>query len=107
MSQTDELREAVLYLYKQRLNIPQSIYYGQLEEALLELQELIDEEPRMEFVKRPYSGLKVELELLIKLVRALRYRMEQSGTYNVSGLDYLSKRIDMLISRLQYSYNIW
>jgi len=104
----EEIWQAILYLYRQRLNVPESIYFGGLEEALLELRDLVvdlDQAPQL--IRRPYSGIATEIELLIKLSRAIRYRMEANNTINVTGIDYLINRIDGLISRLQRIYGYY
>ncbi|MEB3760146.1 MAG: hypothetical protein GSR81_04785 [Desulfurococcales archaeon] len=104
----EDVWQSIIYLYKQRLNIPESIYFGGLEEALLEIRELVEDLDRTpQLIKRPYSGVTTEIDLLIKLSRAIRYRMEKNNTLYVTGIDYLVNRIDGLISRLQRIYGYY
>ena len=104
----EDVWQLIIYLYKQRLNIPESIYFGGLEEALLEIRYLVEDLDRVpQLIKRPYTGITTEIDLLIKLSRAIRYRMEKNNTLNVTGIDYLVNRIDGLISKLQRIYGYY
>ncbi len=104
----ERLREALSYLVRQRLNVPESIYYGYMEEALYDVRvELENVEEPAPFVRRPYTGLASEADLLYSLARAMRRRMERLGTSRISGVDYLVERIDKFSSRIQATYGLW
>ncbi|MGC9210028.1 MAG: hypothetical protein ACP5FT_02015 [Acidilobus sp.] len=82
---------------------PQSIRDGSLERALLELaRSLKVVEEAMEaqrVIRRPFTGLSTEAELLSGLATALRLRMIQVGRINVSGVGDFLRRVEDLLRR--------
>ena len=102
------LREALSYLVRQRMSVPESIFYGYMEEALYDVRiELENIEEPAPLVRRPYTGLSSEADLLYNLARAMRRRMERLGTPRISGVDYLVDRVDAFTSRVQATYGLW
>lgn len=85
------------------IKIPYSIEDESMEETLNELSNLLEYRSKDEFVKRPYSGLDYEAKLLSDLSRALRIRMEQMKTINVSGVEYFDKRLEEFLEKLRFS----
>ncbi|MGC9071419.1 MAG: hypothetical protein ACP5HK_01790 [Acidilobus sp.] len=82
---------------------PQTIRDGSIERALLDLSRslrVVEEAlgPR-DVVRRPFTGLSTEAELLGGLAMALRLRMIQLGRTNVSGVEDFIRRLEDLLRR--------
>ncbi len=103
------LAEALTYLIKARLGVPETIAGGLMEEAIYDVRTELSmlEDGYTGLIRRPYTGLTVEADLLYKLARALRYRMERAGTARITGIDYFVNRIDGFTGRVQRAYGIW
>lgn len=90
----------VLDLY---MRAPESVKDGSMERALLDLAaSLRDLEDAMGggwVVRRPFTGLSTEAQLLGGLAMALRMRMEQLGRTNVTGLEDFLRRVRELVDR--------
>ncbi|MEB3844096.1 MAG: hypothetical protein LRS48_00255 [Desulfurococcales archaeon] len=103
------LAEALVYLIRARLGVPETIAGGLMEEALYDVRMELGmlEDSSAGLIRRPYTGLTVEADLLYKLARALRYRMERAGTTRITGVDYFVGRLDSFTGRVQRAYGIW
>lgn len=93
------LEDLVVELESLRVRIPEAIYEGEAEEILLDAYEIIKTHaPSISWpVKRPYSGLEARVKLLAKLAKALRIRMNRSGTPYITGTEYFLAKLDELI----------
>ena len=86
------------------LKIPYSIKDKSLEDLLSQLSSLLRYRLKQDyFIKRPYSGLDYEALMLSDLSKAIRIRMEVSENTNISGIDYLAKRLEEFLESMRGS----
>jgi hypothetical protein len=99
----DEANEALEAIARERARSPYSIYTGDMEEALergSRAFRLLEAGPQGWYaVRRLYTGVHVEFSLLGRMASALRIRMHEYNTLNVSGLDYFHWRLDKSLER--------
>ncbi|GAB6147941.1 hypothetical protein [Stetteria hydrogenophila] len=105
----DRLVNLVVRLEILRNRIPYSVIDGSMEETLRSIALEIDagrtasEGLGWARVVRNmlYSDLRHEAFLLSKLAKALRRRMSAYGRPEISGVDYLTRRIDSFLERIR------
>ncbi len=96
------LRDMLGELEVLRNRIPESVADGTLEEALAEVSQYVPSAtPLVAGVYRSlYTGLATEAGMLAQLAAAMRLRMLKAGTPYISGVDYIRRRLDEFIERL-------
>ncbi|MDP8002676.1 MAG: hypothetical protein ACP5I6_08065 [Caldisphaera sp.] len=95
----------VIKIEKLYFEIPSSIENKSLENSLSQLSSLLEYNINRSnyLIKRPYTGLNYEALMLSDLCKALRIRMEQTKTVNISGIDYLRKRLEEFLAEVRES----
>ncbi len=98
-----EAEEALEEIVRERARSPYSIYTGDMERALergSRAFKSIEAEPAGWYpVRRVYTGVHVEFQLLGRMAWALRVRMRELNTLRVTGLDYFHWRLDKTVER--------
>lgn len=98
--------EALEEVGEARLGSPETIWSGEMSQALAgagrafkALEESLEEGARWYPVRRIYSGVSMDFQLLARMSDALRLRMHALNTLYVSGLDYFHRRVDRALAR--------
>ncbi|MEB2836771.1 MAG: hypothetical protein GSR80_000722 [Desulfurococcales archaeon] len=96
------LRDMIGELEVLRNRIPESVADGTLEEALAEVSHYVPSAtPLVAGVYRSlYTSLATEAGMLAQLAAAMRVRMLKTGTPYISGVDYIRRRLDEFLERL-------
>jgi len=90
----------ILELEELRARVPDSLADGSMEEALSDAAHIFrGVKYNQQFVRRPYSTLSSEAELLYQLARALRMRMNHTGLYMISGVSHFNTRLDRFLEK--------
>ena len=91
--------------------IPESIADGSLESALRELSQYLSGPAPVvsagfTVYKPLYQGLRDEALMLARLASAIRVRMEYLNRRNISGVDYLRRRLESFLRKLRASLGL-
>ena len=97
--------EALEEVGEARLGSPETIWTGEMGAALQAagrafraLEESL-EGSHWYPVRRVYTGVSTDFQLLARMSEALRLRMQMLNTLYVSGLDYFHRRVDRALGR--------
>jgi len=97
--------EALEEVMEARLGSPETVWSGEMGQALAgagaafkALEESLGGGAWYP-VRRVYSGVSTDFQLLASMSEALRLRMHTLNTLYVSGLDYFHRRVDLALAR--------